>query len=146
MAYELRLQRVIDAPPEVVFDTLLDPEAHAELYAPEGWSLVEDEMDLRVGGTWTMVIAGPDGDRYPITYVFTEIERPHRLVATMSMVEGGRTVRSTLTTTFEDRDGKTFLTLVQSGFETEDDRDTYLSGASPFLDALQRAASSRTQR
>lgn len=146
MAFELRLQRVFDAPPEVVFDTLLDPETHAELYAPEGWSLVEDEMDLRVGGAWTMVIAGPDGERHPITYVFTEIERPHRLVATMSMVVGGRTVRSTIATTLEDRDGKTVLTLVQGGFETEDDRDTHLSGASPFLDALQRAVSSRTER
>lgn len=145
MAYELRLQRVFDAPPEVVFDTLLDPESHAELYAPEGWTLVEDEMELRVGGTWTMVIAGPDGDRHPVTYVFTEIERPHRLVATMSMVEAGRTVRSMLTMTLEDQDGTTFLTLVQGGFETEEDRDAHLSGTSPFLDALQRAVSSRTE-
>jgi uncharacterized protein YndB with AHSA1/START domain len=31
--YELRIKRLIDAPPEVVFDTFVDPEAQQELYA-----------------------------------------------------------------------------------------------------------------
>jgi hypothetical protein len=45
--------------------------------------------------------------------------------------------------TFEDREGATLVTLVQGGFETEGDRDTYLSGATPFLEGFERAVVSR---
>jgi uncharacterized protein YndB with AHSA1/START domain len=54
MTYELRLERLFDAPPEVVFDTLVDPAAQEELFAGPaegGFSLLESEIDLRVGGT-----------------------------------------------------------------------------------------------
>jgi uncharacterized protein YndB with AHSA1/START domain len=146
VVHELRLQRIIQASPNLVFDTMLERESHAELYAPEGWTLVEDEMDLRVGGTWRMVIGGPDGQRYPISYVFSEIDRPHRLAATMTMTERGRTVTSTLVLTFEEHDGATLVTLVQGGFETEADRDAYMSGAIPFLDTLERLVESRIAR
>lgn len=106
MAYEMRLERVLDAPPEIVFDALIDPDYHEELYAPEGWRLLESDMDLRVGGVWNVVIEAPEGQRYPIIYVFSEIDRPHRLRYTMSMTESGRTVDSFLDISFEDRNGR----------------------------------------
>src|SRR5438034_9414032 len=57
MSYELRMERLFDAPPEVVFDAFVDPDAQGELYADdEGdprW-VVESEMDLRDGGTWSI--------------------------------------------------------------------------------------------
>jgi uncharacterized protein YndB with AHSA1/START domain len=151
MTYELRLERLLDAPPEVVFDTFVDPEAQEELFTgpPEqGWSLLESEIDLRVGGTWTMLIGQPDGEHVRLTYVFTEIDRPRRVAATFSMAfsDSGRTENSTVSLTFEDQDGKTLLTLVQGGFETEEERDAYLGGAPGFLDALQRAVGSRVAR
>jgi hypothetical protein len=49
----------------------------------------------------------------------------------------------TLTRTFDEQDGKTLLTLVQAGFETEEDRDSFQSGASGFLDGIARAVASR---
>jgi uncharacterized protein YndB with AHSA1/START domain len=96
----------------------------------------------------TIVQGRPDGEQYRLTYVFTEVERPRRLVAAFSMYysESGRTENSTVDMTFEDRDGVTLLTLVQSGFETEEERDAYLSGAPGFLDALQRAVAARVAR
>jgi hypothetical protein len=48
-----------------------------------------------------------------------------------------------VTLTFEEQDGKTLLTIVQGGFESEEDRDSYLSGAPDFLDALQRVVAAR---
>jgi uncharacterized protein YndB with AHSA1/START domain len=150
MTYELRIERLFDAPPELVFDTLVDPEAQEEIFGDqvEGWSLLESEIDLRVGGTWTMVIGPPGGEAGRLTFVFTEIDRPRRLAWDLSMYVGdwGRTIDSWEVVTFEEQDGKTLLTLVQGGFETEADRDAYLSGAPGFLDALERAVSSRTSR
>lgn len=150
MTYELRIERVFDAPPELVFDTFVDPDAQEELFADqvEGWTLLESEIDLRTGGTWTTVIGSADGQADRLTSTFTEIDRPRRLVYEMSMFvsDWGRTVDSTVICTFEEQDGKTLLTIAQSGFESEEDRDSFLSGAPGFLDALQRAVASRVSR
>jgi len=150
MTYELRIERLFDAPPAIVFDTLVDPDAQEELFGDqvEGWSLLESEVDLRVGGTWTTVIGPEEGEPDRLTSVFTEIDRPHRLAYAMSMFvsEWGRTVDSTVTFTFEDQDGKTLLTIVQSDFATEEDRDSFLSGAPGFLDALQSVVASRVAK
>jgi uncharacterized protein YndB with AHSA1/START domain len=147
MSYELRIQRLFDAPPELVFDTFVDPNAQADIYAdaPEGYRLLESEIDLRVGGTWTTTVGPEEGEPDRLTYVFTEIDRPRRLVADMNMFVGewGRTVASTVALTFEEHEGKTLVTIVQSGFETEEDRDSFMSGAPGFLDALQRAVAAR---
>jgi uncharacterized protein YndB with AHSA1/START domain len=113
VAHEMRLQHIFDAPPEVVFDALIDPEHHEELYVPGGWRLVESDIVLRVGGEWTMVVEGQDGERFSIRYVFTEIDRPHRLRFKMSMTVAGETIDSVLDITFEDQSGRTLFTLVQ---------------------------------
>ena len=53
MSYELRVERLIDATPEEVFDAYTDPEAMKVWFTilNEGM-IVENEIDLRVGGTW----------------------------------------------------------------------------------------------
>jgi uncharacterized protein YndB with AHSA1/START domain len=150
MTHELRIERLFDAPPELVFDTLVDPDAQEELFSGqiEGWGLLRSEIDLRVGGTWTIHAGPADGSGEPdrLTSVFTEIDRPRRLVYDLSMFVGEwrRTIDSTVAYTFEERDGQTLLTIVQSGFETEEDRDAYLGGTPGFLDSLERAVAART--
>jgi uncharacterized protein YndB with AHSA1/START domain len=34
-------------------------------FGPEGWPVTQCEMDFRVGGTWRMVMSGPDGQEGP---------------------------------------------------------------------------------
>lgn len=43
-----------------------------------------------------------------------------------------------MTITFEDQDGKTLLTMVQIGFETEADRDDFMTGWPEYLETLRR--------
>jgi uncharacterized protein YndB with AHSA1/START domain len=64
MSHDLRLERVYDAAPEVVFDAFTDPDAQKELYADAPDWVVESEIDLRVGGRWTIVF-GPRTARRP---------------------------------------------------------------------------------
>jgi uncharacterized protein YndB with AHSA1/START domain len=64
----------------------------------------------------------------------------------MFVGEWGRTVDSSVTYTFEDRDGGTLLTIVQSGIETKEVRDSYLDGVPGFLDSLERVVASRAAR
>jgi len=46
-----------------------------------------------------------------------------------------------MTITFEDRDGKTLLTMVQTGFSTEEDRDSFMTGWPEYLETLHRVVS-----
>jgi uncharacterized protein YndB with AHSA1/START domain len=149
MTHELRIERSFDAPPEVVFDTVVNPEFQDELFTDqvEGWKLSAFDIDLRVGGTWTIVYGPADGEGASdrITSGFTEVDRPRRLSYNSSMyvAEWERTVEFTETITFEEQDGKTLVTIVQEGFKDETDRDAFLRGTPDFLDALQRVVAAR---
>ncbi len=147
MTYDLKIERLIDAPPELVFDAFVDPAAQRVLYDNETeptWT-VESELDLRVGGTWTIAFGRAGEEPYRETNVFTEVERPRRIVfdSTMFMVEDGLNVHTTVTVTFENRDAKTLLTIVQTGFERQQDRDVIEGGWPSILDALERLVAER---
>ncbi len=148
MSYELRLERLYDASPEVVFDAFTDPATQVELHGLDqrGWKIHRAETDLRVGGTATYVM-GPEGEEPDTeTRVFTVIDRPHRLVFTHSMQIAewdGRRVDTEMTITFEDRDGKTLLTMLQTGFESEADRDAFMGGWPTYLETLKGVVTSQ---
>jgi uncharacterized protein YndB with AHSA1/START domain len=149
MTYDMKIERLFDAPPELVFDTMVDPEAQPEIFADEvpGWSLWEWEIDLRVGGEWTFVygLADRSGEPDRNTSVFTEIDRPRRLAYRSSMFvsEWGRAVDYTETVTFEERDGKTLVTIELTDLELEKDRDAFMGGLPGYLDAVERVVANR---
>lgn len=141
MTYDLTIERVIDATPDVVFDAFVDPENQRTLYDNEEepeWS-VESEIDLRVGGTWTIEFGKPGETAFLETNVFTEIDRPHRIVFDSNMFGGkyGGSFDTRVVATFEERDGKTLLTVVQTGFESRGERDMIQSGWPSIFDALE---------
>jgi uncharacterized protein YndB with AHSA1/START domain len=149
MTYDMKIERLFDAPSELVFDTMVDPEAQPEIFADEvpGWSLWEWEIDLRVGGEWTFVygLADRSGEPDRNTSVFTEIDRPRRLAYRSSMFvsEWGRAVDYTETVTFEERDGKTLVTIELTDLELEKDRDAFMGGLPGYLDAVERVVANR---
>ena len=65
MTYEMRIERMLDAPAELVFDTMLDPAFKDEIYTDlvDGWSARRFEVDLRVGGTWRTEFGPRDSER-----------------------------------------------------------------------------------
>lgn len=149
MTHELKIERILDAPPELVFDTIVDPAFADRIFDDlvEGWVVRRFEIDLRVGGTWTTEYGPRDGSRESdvVTSGFTDIDRPRRLAYDVSMyvAEWGRTVSFEESITLEDQDGKTLLTLIESGFETEVDRDAFLEGTPTWVDSVKRVAEER---
>ena len=147
MSFELRIERQFDAPPEVVFDAFVDPAAQEQLHGSdrEDWTVRRSDSDVRVGGTSTVEM-GPDGQEPDIeTRVYSVIDRPHRLVFryAMKVTEWGRTIDTDVTITFEDRDGGTLFTMVETGFEREEDRDAFMEGWPDYLDTLGRVLKAR---
>jgi uncharacterized protein YndB with AHSA1/START domain len=141
MTYELRLERLYDAAPGVVFDAFVDPATQEELHGSgdPNWTVERAETDVRVGGTSTYVMGLRGEDPDTETRVFTVVDRPHRLVFrhTMAVAEwAGRTVETEMTITFEEQDGKTLLTMLQTGFEREEDRDAFMGGWPTYLETL----------
>jgi len=141
MTYELRLERRYDAPPEVVFDAFVDPATQEELHGAGNpdWTVHSAETDVREGGTSTYVMGTTGQNPDTETRVYSVVERPHRLVFRHAMAVAewdGRTVDTEMTITFEEQDGATLLTMVQTGFEREEDRDGFLGGWPTYLDTL----------
>lgn len=109
---EVVLTRVFDAPRRLVFEAMTKCEHLKHWYGPRGYTLPVCEIDLRPGGEWHHVVRGPDGSEMPMKGVYREIAPPDRLVSTESydLPGMGWTPESVVTTTLEERDGKTTLT------------------------------------
>jgi uncharacterized protein YndB with AHSA1/START domain len=141
-SFDIRLQRLIDVPPDVAFDQWVDAAARRRWYAPdEGSVVVESETDLRISGSYRVSVVGPTGDpMFTEEGIFEEIEAPHRLVYRQIMaMSDGTSVETRVTVTFEEREGKTLLTLLDAGFPTEEQRDEFERGWPGFLDAYERS-------
>jgi uncharacterized protein YndB with AHSA1/START domain len=140
-SHDIRLQRVIDTTPELAFQHWVDADARSQWYAPDdGDAVSESSADVRVGGSYRTTVVGPTGEeRYRDEGVFEVVDPPHRLVytGTMHVPDGGK-FETRVTVTFEERDGKTLLTLLDEGYPTAAARDSFESGWPDFLDAYQR--------
>jgi uncharacterized protein YndB with AHSA1/START domain len=138
---ELRLERVIDAAPGVVFDAFTTRRGQEAFYGTDdpGW-IVESECDLREGGLWTVTF-GPSRDHlYQHRSVFEVIDRPRRLVlATTEHRPDRPSFEFSVEFTFEAQDGRTLMTMVQSGFPTADLREEHGRGVPHAFDRFERA-------
>src|SRR5262245_26281415 len=145
MTHDLRLERVIDAAPDVVFDAFTDSSAQKELYADAPDWIVRSECDLRVGGRWTIEFGPPAGPSSRETCLFEIIERPRLLVfrSTMSMPDSSSLTTRTHVTFTETASGQTRLTIVQTGFPAAGLRDEFTEGWGAILAGLSRVVAVR---
>jgi uncharacterized protein YndB with AHSA1/START domain len=144
LSHDLRLERVYDAAPEVVFDAFTDPDAQKELYADAPDWIVESECDLRVGGRWTIAFGPPGSEPARETNVFQVVDRPHRLVYTSMMrTPDGSSIDTGMQVTFEEVGATTRVTIVQTGYSTTERRDEFASGWASILDELERVIAAR---
>jgi uncharacterized protein YndB with AHSA1/START domain len=101
-AGELTYTRVFDAPRELVFRCMVEPEHLAHFWGPAGviTPLENIKVDARPGGAFeTVMVSDADGSQYPMRAVYVEVVEPERLVWT----EPGTGM--TTTSTFSDLGG-----------------------------------------
>ncbi|HTU06094.1 MAG TPA: SRPBCC domain-containing protein [Trebonia sp.] len=135
-AGELTCTRVFDAPREIVFRCMLEPEHLTHFWGPAGVStpLETIKVDARPGGVFeTVMVNDSDGSRYLTRAVYVEIAEPERIVWT----EPGSGV--TTTSIFRDLGGeRTELQIRQAnapeGYRSPEAR----AGFSTSLDRLAR--------
>ncbi len=111
---EIMITRVFDAPRALVFDAMSKAELLKRwLSGPPGWSMVECENDLKVGGAFRHVWRGPDGAVMAMHGVYREIVPPERIVRTESFELGceAQAGEQIATLVLAGQGGKTTLTL-----------------------------------
>lgn len=81
------ISRVIDAPRDLVFAAWTDARHMERWWGPRTVTNLSCEIDARAGGTYRIVMRGPDGLDYPVKGVYREVVRPSRLVFTMDCSE-----------------------------------------------------------
>ena len=139
MSQDVRVARVIDARPEVVFDAFTAQDGQEAFYGEPGWS-VQSECDLRVGGLWTVTFGPSRDELYRHDHIFRVIDRPSRLVVdTTEIRPDGSVVEFEIEYIFEARDGKTLMTMIQRGLPTAELRDEHRAGAPPAFARLEQA-------
>ncbi len=131
MTHELRVERLIAATPEEVFDAYTDPEAQKVWFTilnPD--MIVENEVDLRVGGQWVSTWGFSPEEMFRETNLFEVVDRPRRLVSTsVGSTPDGMTLETHVEVTFEAHGEKTLMTVIQTGFPDEEMRDFFAGTA-----------------
>jgi Activator of Hsp90 ATPase homolog 1-like protein len=81
----VRVTRRFDASAERVYDAFLDPDTASRFMSMTATGqIVRCEIDARVGGAFA-IVDRRDGEDVPHTGTFLELERPRRIVFTLSV-------------------------------------------------------------
>lgn len=129
---QVLIERIFDAPREMVFKAWTDLDQLLKWYAPTGCEISFSHLDVKEGGYFHSCILTPDGKECWCKGVYKEVKYPEKIVHTMavaskegdliSSVDAGMDPEwpdeTTLTITFVDINGKTKLTLHQTVSES----------------------------
>lgn len=140
MNEDLRFERVVDAPPLVVFDAFMTQGGQEAFYGQDdpAW-IVESVCDLRVGGVWAVTFGPTRTELYRHRHRFEVIDRPRRLIlATTEFRVDGSTLDFTTDFTFADHDGRTLMTMIQIGLPTAELRDEHALGLPNAFERLEQ--------
>ncbi len=141
---EMTYRRIHQAPPELLFDCMTQPEHLTHFWGPTGSSAPLDgiTVDLRPGGSFeTVMVSDADGSQYTMRAVYVEVQRPGRLVWTEPDVEGGMTT----TITFTDLGGGrtevvTHQTNVPEAFRSPEAQAGFATSLDRFADYVSARA------
>lgn len=124
------ISRTLDAPRALVWSVYTTRDHLMQWFGPKGFPMTHASLDFRPGGIFHYCLTTPDGQEMWGKWVFREIVEPEKFVVVVSFsdAEGGITrhpmsptwPRETLgTTTFEERDGKTILTIAWEALDND---------------------------
>jgi|GEM_PF-669456 len=78
----LSIQRLIHAPPGMVYRAWTEPELLKQWFTPRPWTTSEVVLDVRPGGANRIVMRNPEGQEFPNTGVYLLIDPGKRVVFT----------------------------------------------------------------
>ncbi len=127
---EIVTTRLFDAPRDLVFRVLTEPQYLRCWFATGGDVMTTCEVDLRVGGTFHHVFVTPEGRECSFRGQYLEIDRPSHVISSW-LFEGWPNAWATETYSLSESDGLTTLRLSLAFRDVE--------GASHMRSAHERA-------
>jgi uncharacterized protein YndB with AHSA1/START domain len=112
---ELVVTRTFNGPAHIVFDVWTRPDLLKRWWAPKslGVSLFECESNLHVGGTYRYAFGRDPKNPEVFSGRYIEVKRPGRLVLTQVYERLRDAGEAVVTVTFEESEGRTYLTVHQ---------------------------------
>ncbi len=87
---DLMLERILDAPPEMVWRAWSRPEHLSKWFVPKPWFIPKCEIDVRPGGKLHVEMRSPEGEGSGINGCYLEVIENQRLVWTDALAVGYR--------------------------------------------------------
>ena len=134
----LVIERIFDAPREVVFEAWTMAEHLARWWGPKDFTLPSCEIDFRVGGSYRFCMRSPAGEDHWVWGEYREIVEFERIAFTWNREDfSGMIWSSTIVDlSFADSRNGTVFTLRQGRFETAPFCEEHRFGWSECLDRL----------
>jgi uncharacterized protein YndB with AHSA1/START domain len=136
MPEEVRVTRVMAAPPAEVYEAWTNAEAVSQWFAPGPMTASVPQWDVRVGGAFRVEMYDPRGSTHIAIGRFQDLQPSQRLVFSFGWegVELPETVvRIELSPVGE---AQTELTLIHQGLPTPEDRDAHRTGWTGIAEKL----------
>ena len=122
-AFDLVLERVLDASPEKVFKAYTDPAILSQWFAPKPWFITDAVVEPHAGGRFNFTMNGPDGEVFPSHGVFVEVVPNRRLISTDAFTPEWKPA------------GQPFMTARIELEPTADGKTKYIATASHWTEA-----------
>jgi uncharacterized protein YndB with AHSA1/START domain len=135
---ELVIERVFNAPRDLVFKAWTDPDHIAKWFGPRDHPAREVNVDVRPGGQWRGCLRSTEtGNDLWLGGVYREVVPPERLVFTFAWEEEGeRGLETVVTITLAEQGGKTLMTFRQVPFQSAGELDGHRGGWTSTFDRL----------
>jgi len=124
-ATQILITREFDAPRHLVYRAYTTPELIKRWWAGERGEVMSAEVDLQPGGTWRYVMIANGGFEVAFHGEYLEIVPDERIVTT-DVFEGMPDAAAVTTATFDDKDGRTLLSLLVQ-HSSQENRDAHIN-------------------
>ena len=125
---QILIKREFDAPRHLVYRAYTEPALIKRWWSGDRGEVTSVEVDLRPGGKWRYVMRANDGFEVAFHGEYREIVPNERLVST-EVYEGAPNAEAAAaldTATFEEKDGRATLTILQQ-LPSKDVRDAIIN-------------------
>jgi uncharacterized protein YndB with AHSA1/START domain len=134
----LVMRRTYEAPPERVYQAWTQPELAQQFLCPGDVKIAEIQLDVRVGGTYRIVMQQPDGEQLVVSGVYREVKPASKLSMTWKWEEDDPKDEheSLVSLDFAPHGNGTELTLRHELLASVESRNNHEHGWSLILDNL----------